>query len=208
MRNNIKKNISIFVILIMLIQVFIPIVSQATDVSGVSGVSEGDITLNVELKRDETNPNKINITATDSKYNITDLKYVHKYIETSNANYFEEDNDDIYIFDITPSQSIQKSFELNGYGSYTVYAKNEVGRAFLARVTANDPNNMPKITLTRDEENLMNVTINVTSKNNIIEKIKIAKMEDINDDIDFSIEGTDIEFIKSGDVTVKYTRSN
>ena len=108
----------------MLIQVLIPIVSQATDVSG---VSEGDITLNVELKRDETNPNQINITATDSEYNITALKYVHKYIETSNASYFEEDHDDIYTFDITPSQSIHESFELDGYGSYTVYAKNEAG---------------------------------------------------------------------------------
>ena len=205
MKNNIKKNISIFVILIMIIQVLIPIVSQATDVSG---VSEGDITLNVELKRDETNPNQINITATDSEYNITALKYVHKYIETSNANYFEENHDDIYTFEITPSQSIQESFELDGYGSYTVYAKNEAGNAFLSRLTVNDPNDMPQITLTRDEENLMNVTIHATSKNNTIEKIKIAKMEDINDDIDFSVEGTDIEFIKSNDVTVKYTRSN
>lgn len=205
MKNNIKKNISIFVILIMLIQVLIPIVSQATDVSG---VSEGDITLNVELKRDETNPNQINITATDSEYNITALKYVHKYIETSNASYFEEDHDDIYTFDITPSQSIHESFELDGYGSYTVYAKNEAGNAFLSRITVNDPNDMPQITLTRDEENLMNVTIHVTSKNSIIEKIKIAKMESLNDNIDFSIEGTDIEFIQSGDVTVKYTRSN
>ena len=202
MKNRIKKNISIFVILLMLIQVLIPIVSQATE------FSEGEITLNVELKRDETNPNQINITATDSEYNITDLKYVHKYIETSNANYFEEDHDDIYTFDITPSQSIQASFELDGYGSYTVYAKNEVGNAFLSRLTVNDPNDMPQITLTRDEENLMNVTIHATSKNNTIEKIKIAKMDDINDDIDFSVEGTDIEFIKSNDVTVKYTRSN
>ena len=202
MKNRIKKNISIFVILLMLIQVLIPIVSQATE------FSEGEITLNVELKRDETNSNQINITATDSKYKITDLKYVHKYIETSNANYFEEEHDDIYTFDITPSQSIHESFELDGYGSYTVYAKNEAGNAFLSRITVNDPNDMPQITLTRDEENLMNVTIHVTSKNSTIEKIKIAKMESLNDNIDFSIEGTDIEFIQSGDVTVKYTRSN
>lgn len=202
MKNRIKKNISIFVILLMLIQVLIPIVSQATE------FSEGEITLNVELKRDETNSNQINITATDSKYKITDLKYVHKYIETSNANYFEEEHDDIYTFDITPSQSIHESFELDGYGSYTVYAKNEAGNAFLSRITVNDPNDMPQITLTRDEENLMNVTIHVTSKNSIIEKIKIAKMESLNDNIDFSIQGTDIEFIQSGDVTVKYTRSN
>lgn len=202
MKNRIKKNISIFVILLMLIQVLIPIVSQATE------FSEGEITLNVELKRDETNSNQINITATDSKYKITDLKYVHKYIETSNANYFEEEHDDIYTFDITPSQSIHESFDLDGYGSYTVYAKNEAGNAFLSRITVNDPNDMPQITLTRDEENLMNVTIHVTSKNSTIEKIKIAKMESLNDNIDFSIEGTDIEFIQSGDVTVKYTRSN
>ena len=119
----IKRILSIFVILMLMIQVVLPVVSKATDTD--INLEESDVTMNIELKRDETNSNIINITATDSEYNITALKYVHKYIETSNANYFEEEHDDIYTFDITPSQSIHESFELDGYGSYTVYAKDE-----------------------------------------------------------------------------------
>ena len=205
MRNYIKKMTILLLVMVIVLPISLPIISKAVNFQS---ASNAEISLDVKLKRDEENPNIVHITATDTTYKITDLKYVHQYIETSNVDYFEEDHDDIYTFEITPSQSIQESFELDGYGSYTVYAKNEVGNAFLSRLTVNDPNDMPQITLTRDEENLMNVTIHATSKNNTIEKIKIAKMDDINDDIDFSVEGTDIEFIKSNDVTVKYTRSN
>lgn len=199
----IKRILSIFVILMLMIQVVLPVVSKASDTD--INLEESDVTMNIELKRDETNSNIINITATDSKYKITDLKYVHKYIETSNVDYFEQDNSDVYTFDITPAQTIQESFELDGYGSYTVYGKNERGDRFLSRLTVNDPNDMPQITITKDEENPLNITIQVTSTNNNITKLKIAKKQNINDTIDFSTQGTDIEFIESNDVTVKYS---
>lgn len=199
----IKRILSIFVILMLMIQVVLPVVSKASDTD--INLEESDVTMNIELKRDETNSNIINITATDSKYKITDLKYVHKYIETSNVDYFEQDNSDVYTFDITPAQTIQESFELDGYGSYTVYGKNERGDRFLSRLTVNDPNDMPQITITKDEENPLNITIQVTSTNNNITKLKIAKKQNINDTIDFSTQGTDIEFIESNDVNVKYS---
>ena len=85
--------------MMMILPISLPIVSKAVD-SGTSATSEEDYPLNIVLERDETNPNLIHITATDTESNITDLKYVHQYIDTDNIGYFEEEHDDIYIFDI------------------------------------------------------------------------------------------------------------
>ena len=203
MKNTVKKIISILIIMMMILPISLPIVSKAVD-SGTSATSEEDYPLNIVLERDETNPNLIHITATDTESNITDLKYVHQYIDTDNIGYFEEEHEEIYTFDITPSQTIEETFELDGYGSYTVYAKDEKGYAFLARLTVNDPNDMPQITLTKEKDSLI-LNIDVTSNNNTITKLKIAKKENINDNIDFSTQGTDIEFIESNHVSVRYT---
>ena len=202
MKSTVKKVTSLLIIIMMILSISLPVVSRAVDVTS---SEEDNFLLDVVLERDETNPNLIHITATDTESNITDLKYVHKYIDTDNVGYFEEEHDDIYTFNITPAQRIEESFELDGYGSYTVYAKNEKGYAFLARLTVNDPNDMPQITLTKDEENPLILNIDVTSNQNTITKLKIAKKEHINDNIDFSSQGTDIEFIESNHVSVRYT---
>ena len=203
MKNTIKKIVSVLIIMMMILPICLPIVSKAVD-SGTSATSEQDYPLNIVLERDETNPNLIHITATDTESNITDLKYVHQYIDTDNIGYFEEEHEEIYTFDITPAQTIEETFELDGYGSYTVYAKNEKGYAFLARLTVNDPNDMPQITLTKEKDSL-NLNIEVTSNKNTITKLKIAKKEHINDNIDFSQQGKDIEFMESNHVSVRYT---
>ena len=202
MRNYIKRIIIFLIIMIMIISISLPIVSKAVYFRT---TSESEISLKVELERDEKNPNIVHIRATDTNYKITDLKYVHQYIETSNVDYFEEDHTDIYTFDIMPAEAVEKTFELDGYGSYTVYAKNERGDRFLARITINDPNDMPQITLTRDEEHPLYLTIQVTSKNHTITKLKIAKKQNIADNIDFSVEGTDIQFAESNEIMVTYT---
>ena len=124
------------------------------------------------LQRDKTDSNKINVIATDTTYNITELKYVNKYIEKENVDYFEQNNEDVKEFNITPSQRIETSFELEGYGSYTVYAKNEIGARFLSRITINDPNNAPNISLTKDKENPLHLTIRVTTPELNIVKLK------------------------------------
>ena len=149
MKSTVKKVTSLLIIIMMILSISLPVVSRAVDVTS---SEEDNFPLDVVLERDETNPNLIHITATDTESNITDLKYVHKYIDTDNVGYFEEEHDDIYTFNITPAQRIEESFELDGYGSYTVYAKNEKGYAFLARLTVNDPNDMPQITLTKDDK--------------------------------------------------------
>ena len=203
MKNLIKKTIIFFIIMIMILPISLPIVSKAID-SGKILTSQEDYPIDVVLERDKENPNLVHITATSTESNIIELKYVHKYIETDNASYFEENHDDIYTFNITPAQMIEETFELDGYGSYTVFAKDENRNGFLARLTVNDPNDMPQITLTK-EENSLNLNIDVTSNKNKITKLKIAKKENINDNIDFSTQGTDIEFIESTHVSVRYT---
>ena len=204
MNDRIKKVFALLLIMVMILPISLPVASKAVD-SEISSTSNEDYPLNVVLERDEANPNIIHITATDTESNITALKYVHQYIDTDNIGYFEEEHEEIYTFDITPAQRIEESFELDGYGSYTVYAKDERGNAFLARLTVNDPNDMPQITITREEENSFILNIDVTSNKNTITKLKIAKKEHLNDNIDFSIQGTDIEFIESNHVSVRYT---
>ena len=201
MRNYIKKMTILLLVMVIVLPISLPIISKAVNFQS---DSNAEISLDVKLKRDEENPNIVHITATDTTYKITDLKYVHQYIETSNIDYFEEDHEDIYTFSITPAQTIEETFELDGFGSYTVYAKNERGDRFLARITINDPNDMPQITLTRDQDNPLYLTIHVTSINYTITKLKIAKKQNISDNIDFSVEGTDIQFEQSNDVNVQY----
>ena len=203
MKNAVKRVISILIIIMMILPISLPIVSKAVD-SGTVSNTEEDYPMDIILERDETNPNLIHITATSTEGNIIELKYVKQYIDTNNASYFEEDHDDIYTFDITPAPTVEETFELDGYGSYTVFAKDENRHAFLARLTVNDPNDMPQITLTKEEDSL-NLNIEVTSNKNTITKLKIAKKDNINDNIDFSTQGTDIEFMESNHVSVRYT---
>lgn len=203
MKNKTTIILSIFTILTLVMQFIIPIKTNAYELQK---VTREESTIDVNLKRDESNSNIVNITATDTTYDITELKYVHKYIEISNIEYFEQNNSDVHTFEITPSRNIQESFELEGYGSYTVYAKNSRGDRFLSRITINDPEDAPDITLIKDEENPMSFTIQVTSKNNTIKTLKIAKKQNINDKIDFNTQGTEIEFIESNNVNVKYDK--
>lgn len=196
------KTLPILIIMVLILQFLLPIVSSAADIETLANEDEG--TLSVKLKRDEVNSNQVNITATDTQYNIVDLKYVHKRIELSEISYFEEDNSDVYTLSITPSQNVTSSFMIDGYGAYTVYAKNSHGDRYLARITINDPAQLPDLTLIKDEDNPLSLTIQAISENSIISIIKIAKVDNIHQDIDFNTEGTNIEFTKSSNVNLVY----
>ena len=199
--------ISIILIMILVLQMILPLYANALEIDNDKEtlVGAGETSINVSLKRDSVDKNKINITATDSAYNITDLKYVHKYIKIEEIEYFEADNEDVHTISITPAQKIEQSFEMDGYGSYTVYVKNEKGDRYLSRMTIKDPTEMPDITLTRDSDDMSKLEIQVTSKNNKIVKIKIAKKEKYDDTIDFETQGEELEFEQSNNVNVKYT---
>ena len=199
--------ISITLIMILVLQMILPLYANALEIDNDKEtlVGAGETSINVSLKRDSVDKNKINITATDSAYNITDLKYVHKYIKIEEIEYFEADNEDVHTISITPAQKIEQSFEMDGYGSYTVYVKNEKGDRYLSRMTIKDPAEMPDITLTRDSDDMRKLEIQVTSKNNKIVKIKIAKKEKYDDTIDFETQGEELKFESSNNVNVKYT---
>ena len=199
--------ISIILIMILVLQMILPLYANALEIDNDKEtlVGAGETSINVSLKRDSVDKNKINIIATDSAYNITDLKYVHKYIKIEEIEYFEADNEDVHTISITPAQKIEQSFEIDGYGSYTVYVKNEKGDRYLSRMTIKDPAEMPDITLTRDSDDMRKLEIQVTSKNNKIVKIKIAKKEKYDDTIDFETQGEELEFEQSNNVNVKYT---
>ena len=204
-----KKTFSISIILIMILvlQMILPLYTNAVKINNEEEklIGAGENSINVSLKRDSEDKNKINITATDSAYKITELKYVHKYIKIEEIEYFEADNEDVHTISITPAQKIEQSFEMDGYGSYTVYVKNEKGDRYLSRMTIKDPAEMPDITLTRDSDDMRKLEIQVTSKNNKIVKIKIARKEKYDDKIDFETQGEELEFEPSNNVTVKYT---
>lgn len=185
------KMLPILIIMMFVMQVLLPVISKA---------AEG--TLNVELKREG---NTVNITATDTQYNIEEVKYVHKLIDKSNISYFEENNSDVYTLNITPSSRVETSFEMDGYGDYTIYVRNSHGDRYLKMLTVHAPEEAPNLALIRDEENPLLLTIQATSKNSIISTLKIAKKDDINQDIDFNTEGTDLEFTKSNNVSLVYT---
>ena len=195
------KSLIILCIIIFIIQMALPITSNAYQLQS---RSNSETTMDVTLERDETDRNKINVIAIDTEYKITELKYVNKYIEIENIEYFEQNNTDVKEFDITPSQRIETSFEIEDYGSYTVYAKNEIGARFLSRIKLNNPNDAPKITLIKNEENPLELTIKVTTPELNIVKLKIAKKDSINQEINFNEEGTNIEFTQSNSVTVEY----
>ena len=199
--------ISIILIMILVLQMILPLCTNALEIDNDKEtlVGAGETSINVSLKRDSVDKNKINITAIDSAYKITELKYVHKYIKIEEIEYFEADNEDVHTISITPAQKIEQSFEMDGYGSYTVYVKNEKGDRYLSRMTIKDPAEKPDITLTRDSDDMRKLEIQVTSKNNKIVKIKIARKEKYDDTIDFETQGEELEFEQSNNVNVKYT---
>ena len=196
MKSNNKKIMVGMVIFIILIQLILPTITLAND---------KEISLKVTLNRNETNKNQIDILATDSKYNITELKYVHKYITLEEIAYFEGNNSDVISFSITPSQKVEESFLLDGYGPYTVYAKNEHGDRFLNRITIQNPTDLPQITLEQVEGNPLYLHIKASSTIGNITTIKIAKKENYSDTVDFSTQGTTILHTPSQEVDITYT---
>ena len=116
-----KLIISILMIGILISQMILPIIANAFEIENNEMVG-AETTLSVKVKRTS---NTITIAAKDTAYNIIDLKYVHKEIKLADISYFEESNEDVYSFDITPSKEITESFEMDVYGTYTIYTKNE-----------------------------------------------------------------------------------
>lgn len=165
-------------------------------------VLKGETTMNVVLAQDSDNPKQINITAEDTTYNFVSLKWIEGYIEVENVDIF--DTEDAHVIDIVEGPTITTSFEVEKYGQYTVLAKNSNGDGFLARINIIGQD-VPTITVTKDEENKLKTTIVAEDGEENIVRLKIAKKENKDEKIDFETQGTEISITPAQKVTVEYT---
>ena len=191
MNMNKKKIFACVILIILVIQSVMPLISKAADSA-----------LNVELTR---NQNIINVVAT-SDVNITKLEYVHKDVEPI---YFQEEHDDITEINITPSTRVTSTIQMNGYGTYSVYAEDTNGSGFLSKITVNDPAGRPEITVNQDENNPLKLNILVTAKDSPIVELKIAKKSSMDEEIDLSDEsvGEKIDIVSGQRIETSYTLS-
>lgn len=165
--------------------------------------AENTTTMKVIAKH---NDEKIDINVTDTEYNIVTLKYVHKQISVDQVNYFTGNNEDVHTLNISPAQSITESIPFDGYGTYTIYVKNSNNNILLYYATFSNPEEAPEVNITKDTENPLKITIHAKAKNNnTIAKIKIVKVDDLNAQIDYNTQGTEIEFTPENSVTIDYT---
>ena len=193
--------IPMIIILMLFVQMIIPITIYASPETMVKTTG----TMNISLRRNTNNQNQIDVVAMDTTYEIEELKYVKKETGAVDVSYFEEAHSDIIDFKIKPASKIETSFELSGYGTYTVYAKNSKGDRFLSSITIANPEDAPDIIVKKKEDQKLTIQVQVKSNKYQIEEIKIARKENVQDTIDFSKEGEEIEFVKSKNVSFSYT---
>lgn len=167
-------------------------------------VLKGETTMNVVLAQDSSNPLQINVTGEDTTYNFVSLKWIEGYIEVENVDIF--DTDEAHTIDIVEGPTITTSFLIENYGQYTVLAKNSNGDGFLARITVIGQD-VPTITVTKDEENPLKTIIEAEDGEENIVWIKIAKKENKDDIINFELEGEELSITPAKKVTVEYTFS-
>ncbi|HIU51155.1 MAG TPA: hypothetical protein IAB70_00795 [Candidatus Merdicola faecigallinarum] len=193
--------IPMIIILMLFVQMIIPITIYASPETMVKTTG----TMNISLRRNTNNQNQVDVVAMDTTYEIEELKYVKKETGAVDVSYFEEAHSDIIDFKIKPASKIETSFELSGYGTYTVYAKNSKGDRFLSSITIANPEDAPDIIVKKKEDQKLTIQVQVKSNKYQIEEIKIARKENVQDTIDFSKEGEEIEFVKSKNVSFSYT---
>lgn len=162
----------------------------------------GETTMTVVLSQDANNSKQINITAEDTTYTFVSLKWVKGSITQDTVSIF--DTDSATTIPITESASIQTSFQIDTYGTYTVYAKNSNGDIFLARINTISQD-VPTITVTKDENNLLKTTIEAEDGEENIVRLKIAKKSTKDEEIDFETQGTELTITPAKKVTVEYT---
>ena len=167
-------------------------------------VLKAETTMNVVLAQDEYNPLQINVTGEDTSYNFTSLQWIEGYIDVDEVDIFE--TDEAHTIDIVESSTISTFFLIENYGQYTVLARNSNGDGFLARITVRGQD-VPTITVTKDEENPLKTTIVAEDGEENIVWIKIAKKDSKDEEIDFNTQGEELSITPAKKVTVEYTFS-
>lgn len=167
-------------------------------------VLKSETTMNVVLAQDDSNPMQINVTGEDTTYNFVSLKWIEGYIEVDDVDIF--DTGEAHTIDIVEGPTISTSFIIDSYGQYTVLAKNSNGDGFLARITVRGQD-VPTITVTKDEQNPLKTTIVAEDGEENIVWIKVAKKESKDEEIDFNTQGEELSITPAKQVTVEYTFS-
>ena len=193
-----KKLLLIVISIILAMQLFIPILSFA----------DGS-TLTVNASWDPNNDKKINLTASDTTNTIVAIKYVDKKITEQEYEYFLEDHDDIRNLTITPSKQISTSFEVSGYGDHTIFIETEDSThtdfyVRLITITNTDPTLKPTINISTDTATHKTLNISVSSPIDL-SWLKIAKISNVSDEVDFNTTGTSITFTKDTNNNNLYT---
>lgn len=212
MKNKIIYILLIFIIMISMLATSSIAVTQFGLIYGVmqsskyilAGDADNASSLLVEVSKDETNPKKINITAKDTLYKIATIKWIEGYVEEADVGIFETDS--VNSLQIEADQStITTSFEVTNYGQYTIYTKNSHGDSFLNRINIKSDGS-PTISVTKDETNKRHVTIVIeANSNDTITSLKVAKVDTIQDEVDFDTQGKEIQITEGKTVTVDYT---
>lgn len=185
-----KKLLLILISIISITLLFVPILSFA---------DESTITATVSF--DQNNNKKVNLSAVDTTYNIIAIKYVDKEIPEENYRYFLEEHDDIHTLTFTPAKEISTSFEVDGYGTHTIYIENGNYEIKLLYITNDDPNLRPEINITPSEK-----TLNISVSSPVeLQELKIAKIANSDDTVDFDTTGTTITFTKDSNNNNLYT---
>ncbi len=210
MRNN-KKYILIPFILIILLLLPTTVMAASNNsynklLLGILQANEyilgAEQTISMESSINSSDPLLVNIEAHDTTYNIVLIKWLAGEIATDNYDLF--DSEDANEITITSGKDITTSFEVPEYGIYTVCAKNENGDRYGLVISVQDQN-VPKVTITKEETNKRNITIVAESTFNTIETIKYAKKANKDETIDFETQGTEITITPAQTVTVTHS---
>ena len=201
---------AVVISLILIFQVFIPILSMADD---------KESAIKVEKTRQD---NKVTLTITDIKAKVNNVRIVYgekitdyKYFYDDDRNLIEEKGEKLEITTNSEEDGNNKytvTFDIKeNCSEYTVFIIDEEKNAFLYNytITPSSAGNMT-MNVTKSETNPKELTITVTSAESEIKTLKIEKVSNKEEKVDFETKGTDIDITQQTDkknISLKYTVS-
>ncbi len=190
---------AVVISLILIFQVFIPILSMADD-------SKPSIT--VQKHRED---NKVTLTITDTKAKIKDVRIVygekitdHKYFHDEEGNLIEGKGEKLEFTTSSEEEGNNQytvTFDIQeNYSEYTVFILDDNRNSFLYNytITPSSANEMT-MSVTKSEVNPRDLTIKVTSAESDIKTLKIAKVSSKEEKFDFKTNGTTIDITQQQD---------
>ena len=197
---------AVVIALILIFQVFIPILSMADDKTSAIKVD----------KKKEGNTVTLTITDTQAKVNNVRIIYgekitdVNEFID-SNRNIIANKGEALKFTSTSEAENnyvCTTSFEIKAdCYDYTIFILDANKNSFIYNYTITPPSqNGMTMSVTKSEANPRVLTIKVTSEENNITKLKIAKVSSKDETVDFKNNGTIIkDNLNSKDVTETYT---